>query len=332
MIFITGNSGFIGSYLTSFLVKNGYSLRGFDVAPKRIASADYPHVIGDLLDEKVVKRAMTGCESVIHLAAEHKDSGISRECYFHVNEDGTKCLLRCASELGIKKFIFFSSVAVYGDQQGATEETTPRPVTPYGESKLAAEQAVVKWAGEDPQRMCIVIRPAVVFGPNNRANIFKLIKYVCDGKFIWVGNGENVKSIAYVENLVRATHFLIERMCPGVQILNYVDEPQMTTRELVDLIASKAGKPVPTLSIPEGIALFLARIGDGIASLTNRNFPVSAARIKKFNTSTRYSADKIRFTGFKAPYTIEEGLAKSVRWYLDEVQTRKNDYTESWER
>ena len=82
MILLTGNSGFIGSYLTSYLVRNGYSLRGFDVAPKRMASADYPHVVGDILDEEAVKRAMSGYDTLLHLAAEHKDSGISRERYF----------------------------------------------------------------------------------------------------------------------------------------------------------------------------------------------------------------------------------------------------------
>lgn len=317
MTLVTGDSGFIGSYLTPLLIKKGYSLRGIDLIPKNNSSVEYQQIVGDILEEEWLNQAMQGCDCIIHLAAEHKDFGISVEKYFQVNVEGTRQLLACASTLNVKKFIFFSSVAVYGYIMSPSEDTVPHPDNPYGKSKLMAEQLVRQWAEEDLTRQATILRPTVVFGPRNHANIFKLIQYVCDKKFIWIGKGKNVKSIAYVENVVEVTHFMLENMKPGLQIFNYVDEPQLTTQELVAIIAAKAGLPAPTFSIPLSVALPVAKVFDLVGLLAHRDFPFTSARLKKFNTLTSYRSEKIRSLGFQAPYSIEEGIEKNVRWYQE---------------
>jgi nucleoside-diphosphate-sugar epimerase len=330
MILITGDAGFIGSRLSRRLQVEGYPLRGLDKNSLRSGS-EYTRIVGDILDAGAVRRAMEGVDCVIHLAAEHRDFGVSPSRYSLVNEDGTKGLLACASDFNVKKFIFFSSVSVYGDQHNANEESPPKPAGPYGASKLAAERAVQEWTRLDPSREGIILRPTVVFGPNNRANIFKLIKYVCDRKFVWVGDGNAVKSLAYVENVVEATLFLMSRMKPGVGTFNYLDEPQLTTRELVEMISRAAGIPCPRFSVPLRLAIAGARLLDGVGFLTNHDFPVSAARIKKFTTPTMYASGKIRALGFQAPFAIEAGIAANVAWYMDEVRLKKPGSFESSE-
>jgi nucleoside-diphosphate-sugar epimerase len=320
MILITGDSGFIGQYLAKYLWQLGYSLRGIDIRRRIKSELDYPQIVGNILDNNAVEQAMKGVSCVIHLAAEHKDVGISREKYLLVNEEGTRCLLECATHFKVKKFMYYSSVAVYGTQQSATEETLPRPANHYGDSKLAAERVVTKWIQEDPTREVVIIRPTVVFGPFSQANIFNLIRYVCDGKFIWVGKGENIKSVAYVENLVAATHFLLERMKTGLALYNYSDEPQMTTSQLVNLIAEKAGVSVSNKVVSLSMALLAAKFFDIAHIITKIEYPISTARIKKFNTSTCYYADKIRSFGFTPPYSIEYGLSENVRWYLEKFK------------
>jgi len=108
---------------------------------------------------------------------------------------------------------------VYGEQSSTTEETAPRPINPYGASKLAAEQEIVRWANEDKSRTAIILRPTVVFGPHSKANIFRLIRQVCDGRFLMVGSGKNIKSIVYVKNLVDATIYLKDKCQAGLHIL-----------------------------------------------------------------------------------------------------------------
>jgi len=324
MILITGDSGFIGRHLVVQLMRRGNSIRGIDLAPKPGTSPDYSQIVGNILDWDAVMSAMAGAQCIIHLAAEHKDFGITREKYFKVNEEGTKHLLRCASELNIKEFVFYSSVAVYGSQEDAGEDSVPQPTNPYGESKLAAERAIKMWAGGNPARKAVIIRPTVVFGPFSRANIFRLISYVCDKKFVWVGKGEHIKSIAYVENLVEATLFLLDHMKSGVEVFNYSDEPQMTTRQLVSLIAKTAGVAEPRMEIPLGIALPVAKVFDTVGSFTGKNFSITTARIRKFNTPTVYDARRIKRIGFKPSHSIAEGLDRNIKWYFEELKTGKS--------
>jgi nucleoside-diphosphate-sugar epimerase len=329
--FVTGDSGFIGTFLTSALLRTGREVSGLDLLPKASSAGEYPHRSGTILDKDAVLQAMHGCTSVIHLAAEHKDAGISRERYHRANVEGTRNILDCAADMGIRNVVFFSSVAVYGDQVGPTEADVPRPSNHYGESKLLAEHAVMDWTKGEEARSAIIIRPTVVFGPWSKANIFKLIRYVCDGKFVWVGSGENVKSIAYIKNLIAATTFLLERAKPGVEVYNYSDEPQLRTQELVSLIAKVAEVREPRLRLPLGPALAVARLFDLVGALTGRDLPVTTARLRKFNATTLFRADKIRAAGFVPPYSIEQGIFENVRWYLDEYKPRTTRVFDSYD-
>lgn len=316
-VLVTGDSGFIGNYLTSKLVRNGYPVVGIDINPNEDSFEQHPQIIANILDRESLARAMKRVDSIIHLAAEHKDFGITKEEYFKVNKEGTETLLDCAAEYDVKKFIFFSSVAVYGNQQCTTEETSPKPVNPYGASKLAAEVAIKDWVDQDHTRLAIIVRPTVVFGPMNTANIFRLIKHVCDGRFRWVGHGTCVKSVAYVQNLVDATVFLLGKMRTGIHIFNYSDVPHMTTQQLVDLISKKAGVRVSRLRVPLGLGLFIAKVFDILGRVLKHDFSLTSERIRKFNTPTLHHAEKIRVWGFKPSYSLEEGFESNVNWYLN---------------
>jgi len=321
-VMITGNTGFIGSYLCNRLEAEGWSVSGIDLHPHRSSLPPDRQFRGDIVERDAVMQALENVDVIIHLAAEHKDFGVTEEQYFRVNQRGTDNLLRCATERGIRKFLFFSSVSVYGDQQGTTEETPPDPVTPYGKSKLAAEEVVRSWQREDSSRLAVIIRPTVVFGPMNRANIFRLIKQVCDGKFIWVGEGNQVKSVAYVENLVEATLFLLNGEQQGFHCFNYSDEPHRTTRELVTMIAEKAGIRIPRFRIPLGLALLGSRAFDVLAWMLGKDLVLTSARIRKFNSPTYHKAETILKKGFVPPVSVEEGIEKNVRWYLGLKESR----------
>ncbi len=329
MILITGNAGFIGKYLTHSLLEKGEAVRGIDIKPRTDILKNFQQIDGNVLDKNIVKQSLSGIDCIIHLAADHKDFGISEDDYFKTNVGGTKIMLDAASETGIKKFIFYSSVAVYGDQTATTEQTTPSPVNPYGASKLAAEKEVIKWANEDKSRTAIIIRPAVVFGPNSKANIFRLIRQVCDGRFVMVGNGKNIKSTAYVNNLVDATIFLIDRCSKGYSIFSYADEPHMETKELVNLIGKIAGRKAKKFFIPLNIAIAGGFGFDILGKITGIDFPITAARMKKFTMPTYHRAERIREFGFKPRYSIEEGLKNHIEWYLRKKKDLSEDTNSS---
>jgi len=313
-ILLTGGSGFIGSHFHNLLQHD-------NIVNLDLVEPNFPfqskYVQGDIRKEDDIRKAIRNNDitSIISLAAKHHDFGIGHDEYFDTNEDGTKMLCKVAAEFEISELIFYSSVAVYGIRDEVSSESMePKPDSPYGESKLAGEKVLEQWVAEKPERKVLIIRPTLVFGINNMANMRNLIKQIDSGLYFHLGKADNVKSIAYVENLVRATMFLVDKMKPGVAIYNYADEPQLTTREISNVIAEALNKKV-RLTVPKTLGVIMGLPFDIVIKLTGKNLPISTARIKKLGTSTHHSAKRLFSEGFRPPYTTIEGLKKMVDWY-----------------
>lgn len=316
-VLITGGSGFIGSHFHKSI--DNSNLVNLDLLPPPFKhSATF--INGDIRKQEDVDSALAGrnITTILSLAAKHHDFGIGHDEYFDTNEGGTEVLCRAATKFNIKKIIFYSSVAVYGLKPvTSSEEMAPEPESPYGASKLAGENVLRKWAAGNPSRQVIIIRPTVVFGPNNFANMYSLIRQIDSGFYFHLGKADNIKSIAYVENLVNATLFLKERMTAGVSVFNYADEPQLTSRQIGETIAAELKTRVLG-TLPLGLAERLAWPFDAIIKLTGKNLAISSARIRKLATPTRHSAAKLFSMGFSPKWTTAEGLQRMVRWYREQ--------------
>jgi GlcNAc-P-P-Und epimerase len=317
MILITGGSGFIGSHFHQVLPGN--ELFNLDLNPPTFPASSV-YINGDIRKEEDVRRAIEGknIKTIISLAAKHHDFGIGHDEYFDTNEEGTAVICKVATENKIQEIIFFSSVAVYGlRQEMSTEMLEPKPDSPYGASKLAAEKVLEKWALEDRSRKVLIIRPTIVFGPGNMANMKNLISQIDSGLYFHLGKGDNIKSIAYVENVVAGTLFLKGKMQPGIAVYNYADEPQLTTREIGNHIAGFLHKKI-RFTVPKQVAILLALPFDLFIRLSGKNLPVSSSRIQKLGTQTYHSARKIFDAGFVPRFSTVAGLEKMVHWYKTE--------------
>jgi nucleoside-diphosphate-sugar epimerase len=312
-ILILGGSGFIGSYFNEKLDSNiiNYDLR------EPIHPTKNKFIKGDICDFKALNKAIkeNNIDTVLHLAAAHHDFGISRDGYFKVNEGGTENICKVAEENNIKKIIFYSSVAVYGEnKKPSTEEMSPNPSNHYGASKLAGEVKLRNWSEKEGNHS-IVIRPCLVYGPRNTANMYNLIRQIDSNKFFNVGKGNNVKSICYVENIVEATiHLMESENNQGYHLYNYADSPQLTSKETANYIAECLGKKKP-LSVPKPLLQIGAIPFDILIKVTGKNLPVSSARVNKFATETYHKAEKILETGFSPKFDNYQGLKKMVDWY-----------------
>ena len=252
-----------------------------------------------------------------------------------------RAVCEAADACGVKSVCFYSSVAVFGDlPDPPTEETTPHPVSDYGQSKLAGEKVFAEWAAGDPRRSCLVIRPTVTFGPRNYANMYSLIRQIHTGRFVPIGRGDNVKSLAYVENIVDATLYLWSpggrpRFGPaarkgadaaahdaggGFEIFNYIDKPDLTSRQIVDQCYQSLGKRAPRFNLPLPIAVVLGLPFDLAIKVTGKNLPVSTARMRKLCKRTQFEAHKVREAGFVPRVSLREGIDRMVKWYLAEGQ------------
>lgn len=205
-------------------------------------------------------------------------------------------------------------MAVYGFHPNAVDESGPfKPFNEYGKTKLDAESVYRAWADEDPNRTLVIIRPTVVFGEGNRGNVYNLLRQLASGKFLMVGPGTNIKSMAYVENVAAfVAHSL--SLGRGLHIANYVDKPDMTTNDLVSHVNRCLGSHGSVRRIPKNFALAGGRVLDLAARISGRSFPISAIRVRKFCETTQFKADQVARWGFKPPYSLAEGLERTVEF------------------
>ncbi len=301
-IAITGGSGFIGTRLIQELEADGHEVCIIDIV-------HYEPI--DILHQDKLNAACAGCDVIYHLAAAHRDNIFPRSEYYEVNGQGTENVTKAAEVNGIKKIIFTSTVAVYAMNSSYADETSEaKPFNDYGKSKLEAEGHVKSWVEKSSEHLAIIVRPVVVFGENNRGNVYNLISQIVSGKFFMIGTGHNKKSMAYVGNVAA---FLKSRLNinENLSIYNYSDKPDLMTQELVDIIYHGLKKRRSSLNVPYFIGVIAGYSFDVLAFVTRKTFPISSIRIKKFCASTTVNADKAH-KDFQAEYTIGEGISRMI--------------------
>jgi GlcNAc-P-P-Und epimerase len=309
-IALVGGSGFIGSRLADTLVRRGFEVRILDLVP----STEFPKLYRplDVRDASWCRRELAGSDLVINLAAIHRDDVRPRERYYETNVGGARALCDAMTALGIGRLVFTSSAAVYGDAAGTGDEDTPlAPINDYGTSKAQAEAVYRQWS-EGNGRSLVIIRPTVVFGPGNRGNVATLVGQIAGDRFMMVGRGGNVKSMAAVENLCEFIACAIPRR-PGVEVYNYCDKPDFTTEDLVRLVRRSLGRDDrPLVRLPYWLGMIGGYAFDLAALLRGRSFAISAVRIRKFCTSTSFCSNRPVPPGFKPRVTLEEAMRRFV--------------------
>ncbi|KQC12089.1 MAG: hypothetical protein APR54_02580 [Candidatus Cloacimonas sp. SDB] len=325
-IFITGSNGFVGSRLMYFLENKGHSVYGID---NSVVCTITPHPnteLGDIrnIEDYAPFMRMT-FDLIIHCAASKHDFGISEEEYFSNNKYGTEVLIQFAEALGIKQIIYYSTVSVYGHQNKSCDETADYlSNTVYGDSKLAGERVINIWQQKDPLNHSVVtLRPSVIFGPHNFANMYNLINQMYKFPWFMVGKGDHIKSMISLENIVDLTYFVMDKMTPGVQNFNCIDKPYLTVWELMKIITANQGFKLPKLKIPFKCAVAIGKFFDIIGKITKKDLPINSDRMIKFATPTDYRAEKIRELGYVQKYSIENELNRTCEWYLKLQKAKK---------
>lgn len=236
-----------------------------------------------------------------------------------MNVRGTVDWLNWWAAVGIRRFVYFSSIkTVQTGDELATEEAPGPGRSPYGASKWHAEQAVRAWRSADSQRAALILRPAVVYGPRNTANIYSFVDAIAHGRFRLIGPNRNLKSIVSIGNLCAAVLHLTDRMKSAVETFNVGDRETYSVRELAQLIASLLGVPWSGRTLPLPLCRVAALVGDGSVAVTGRPFPLTTARLTALIETTHFSIAKLLASGFRHPQTTEAGLTEMIAWYRRE--------------
>jgi nucleoside-diphosphate-sugar epimerase len=311
VIGVIGGSGFIGSALVLALKRSGHEFCIIDRAP----SQAYPDawIEADVRDREGLSRAVAGCTIIYNLAAEHRDDVQPASLYHETNVAGAEHVCATAEAHGIEGIIFTSTVAVYGASASELDEAAPlRSFNEYGRSKLQAEGVYRAWAARGSGRSLTIVRPTVVFGPDNRGNVYTLLAQIARGRSVVIGDGRNRKSMAYVENvaelLVHALSF-----GPGVHVYNYADKPDLDMNELTALAAATLGDDrARRIRIPYLLGLGAGFAFDLAGRLTGWRFPVSAVRVRKYRANTQFSNARVLATGFVPRHDLRHALIATI--------------------
>jgi nucleoside-diphosphate-sugar epimerase len=186
------------------------------------------------------------------------------------------------TKLGINKIIFTSSVAVYGFAPVGTDESGKiNYFNDYGRTKYLAEEKYREWLASNNKNSLTIIRPTVIFGEQNRGNVYNLLRQIADGKFPMVGNGKNVKSMAYVENVATFIEYNLNNE-PGEHLFNYIDKPDFDMNTLVREVNRMLGKSDKLFHWPYWLGYFGGLCFDLLAKIMHKKLSISSIRVKKF--------------------------------------------------
>src|SRR5208282_1579810 len=319
--FVTGATGFLGSHVARQLLARGADLRLLVRPTSRldnIADLAAEHVVGDLRDLESLRKGMSGCEFVFHVAADYRLWSLNRDELYQSNVEGTRNILQAARDSGVRRVVYASSVATmgFGNNGHLTDEAAPvalsNMIGDYKRSKYMAEQLVIE-AGRGGQNV-VMVNPTTPVGERD-------IKPTPSGQIIV--DFLRRKFPAYVDtglNLVDVVdcaegHLLaMEKAAPGERYI--LGGENLTLKQILDKLAAITGLPSPKVKLPYAMAYATGVVDTLVSGKFLKREPrvtldsVRMGRKKMFVTSAKAE----RELGWN-PRPVDDALRRAVEWF-----------------
>jgi len=317
---ITGSNGFIGSHLAEALSRRGdevYCLVRRTSDTRALDGQKIRYVVGDVRDKDSLRAAVRGMDCVFHLAA--VISAPDWEAYYRANTLGTENLIDACLEAqpAPRKFVFVSSISAAGpsprDGRLLRETDGCRPVSPYGRSKLLAEEIVLGRAGRLP---VTIVRPPNVIGPRQK-EIVQTIRLLERRIRPLVGTDETRTSLASVDDVVRALILAAENPRANGETYFVTDGGAYSWREITAALVEALGLRGFSLPIPYAVQLGAAAAAQTVAKLRKTTPLLSVQHVKATRAySWVYDGSKIeRDLGFAPTQDMKKMVRRAVDWY-----------------
>lgn len=314
MILVSGASGFIGRRLVSHLSAEGAVFRKL----VRAAGAGMSSVTGDLTDPSSLVQACAEITSVFHCAGyAHAFSALCGEDsakHWAVNFEGTRNLVEAAGRAGVRSFVFLSSVkAMAKPGDSCVDESFPGdPETPYGRSKLAAEQAVLE-AGRHYGMHVVNLRLAMVYGSGGRGNLERMGCLVKRGLFPPLPETGNHRSLVHVDDVVSALRLVASDSRANGRTYIIASQHAPSGRGLYDALRRTLALPPCCWSVPASLLCGGAKVGDWLEKLVDRRLPLDSEVVDRLLNSAWYSPARIeRELGWRAQVSLVDGLSEML--------------------
>lgn len=316
---LTGATGFVGSHLAEALRARGDDLSclvrptGKEAA---LLSLGCRCVRGSLEDDAALAALVTGADIVYHVAG--VVAAASPEEFHRTNAEGTARVAAAAHAAGVRRLVYVSSLAVTGPTvpgRPLDESGAPRPVTAYGRSKHAGEDAVR--ASAVP---FTIVRPPIVYGPRDR-QVLLLFRMAGRGLAPLLGDGSQELSLVHARDLARALVAAGTSAATLGRTYHAAHPTPITQRSLMEAMAAALGSHPRLVSLPPGIVRAGLRVASLASRLRGRGRPslVDPAKAAELLAPawTCSSAALERDAGWRAAIGLPEGLGETARWYRE---------------
>jgi len=300
LVALTGATGFIGRHLLKELPKRGYKIRVLLRRPTMLPPEASSAVVGDLTAPRNMSNALAGVDAVIHSAGlAHGMSGLPEDDYRTINTEATVGLARAAARVGVRRFVFLSSIRAQSGHVASevlTEDTEPQPTDAYGRSKLEAERGLA-----DINIDWVALRPVLVYGPGVKGNMAALIKLASRPLPLPFASLAGRRSLLCVDNLVTAIDTVLRADAPLRRPLIVAEPGALTIAEMIASLRRGLGRRPGLLPVPIPFLRYVFRM---------LGRPEAYERI---SGSLVASAVALTALGWTVPVSTQDGLAALAR-------------------
>lgn len=328
LILLTGATGAVGPLVVRALHDAGYYVRTFSIDPPSVGiwPGDVDVRVGDVTDVSAVRTAADGVDAVVHMAALlHivNPPPEMREKYVRVNVGGTEALVDSAIKAGVQRVVLFSTIAVYGASGGRVlnERSPTCPDTFYGQTKLDAEQVVLKARRADGAPLGTVLRFGAIYGSRIKGNYERLTNALSRNRFIPVGNGLNRRTLIYDKDVGRAVVQVVSHPAAAGRLYNVTAGGFHSMNEIIEAICLALGRKPPLFFLPAGPTRMVAGLITKGADLLGRKASITRETVDKYTEDIAVDGSLFqKEIGFVPQFDLKAGWVDAVK----EMKERNN--------
>lgn len=319
--FVTGASGFTGSYLCKALIEKNYSVKALvrkNSNRENLEKMNIQFIEGDLANPDSIEGKIKDTDIVFHIAALYRQEGVSKDMFTKVNLEGTRIMLDKSIASGVKRFVHCSTVGVQGEisDPPASEDAPYKPGDHYQVSKLEGEKLALSYFNEG-KIDGVVVRPVGIYGPGD-TRFLKLFKHIYKGNFKMIGKGNVLYHLTFVEDLVQGIIQAGETPTASRQIYTIGGNEYLPLTDLVNMIAQILDKPISKIHIPLWPVYTAAFLCEVICRPLGIEPPIYRRRLDFFTKDRAFDISKAKKElGYNPKVPLEEGLARTAKWYKE---------------
>jgi dihydroflavonol-4-reductase len=321
-VFITGATGFVGGHVARSYAAEGASLRLLTRQTSRLdslADLDAETVVGDLLEVGKLRSALSGCDALVHVAADYRLWVRDPQQMYAANVTGTRELLKLADEVGVQRVVYTSSVATMGFRSDGTivDEESPVALSDmighYKRSKFLGELEAIKAAKDGQHVMILNPTTPIGTGDSKPTPTGRIIVDFLNRRFpAYVDTGLNLVD---VDEVARMHVVALERGTPGERYI--LGGENLTLKQILDRMSAITGLPSPTMKVPHAVAMAFAFMDENFTGRLRGREPratVEAVRMGKkmmFASSARAE----RELGFHI-LPVYNAMRAAIEWFV----------------